>query len=66
MFPLASVIAAKFVLVLEEEEIAVVEVVVSLEMEVMAPSMEVLPRFEVFSVVVVPLGGLGSRLLSHE
>lgn len=65
MFPLASVIAAKLVLVLEEEDV-VVEEVASLEMEVMAPSV-VVPRLdkEVFSPVVVPVGGLGRRLLSH-
>lgn len=64
---MASVIAAKLVLVLDEE-VVVEEVVASLEMEVMAPSVVVVvPRLdeEVFSPVVVPVGGLGSRLLSH-
>lgn len=65
MFPLASVIAAKLVLVLEEEDVVVVEVVASLEMEVMAPSVVPLLDEEVFSPVVVPAGGFGSRLLSH-
>lgn len=65
MFPLASVIAAKLVLVLEEE-VAVEEVVVSLEMEVMAPSVVVpLLKEEVLSPAVVPVGGLGSRRLSQ-
>lgn len=66
MFPLASVIAAKLVLVFEEDDV-VVEVVVSFEMEVMAPSVVVVPRLddEVFSPAVVPDGGFGSRLLSH-
>lgn len=59
---MASVIAAKLVLVFEEDD-----VVVSFEMEVMAPSVVVVPRLddEVFSPAVVPDGGFGSRLLSH-
>ena len=68
MFPLASVIAAKLVLVLEEEDVVVEEVVASLEMEEMALSEVAVARLddEVFSpVVVLPAGGLGSRLLSH-
>lgn len=64
---MASVMAAKLVLVLEEEDVVVVEVVASLEIEVMAPSLVVVPRLEdeVFSPVVVPVGGFGSLLLSH-
>lgn len=67
MFPLASVIAAKLVLVLEEEEV-VEEVGASLEMAVIEPSVVVVPRLdeEVLSPVVVPDGGFGSRLLSQE
>lgn len=59
--------AAKLVLVLEEEDVVVVVVEVSLERDVMPPSVVVrLEEDEVFSTVVVPVGGLGSRLLSHE
>lgn len=61
-----SVIAAKLVLVLEEEDMVAEEAVAILEMEVMAPSVAVVPiRLEVLSVVVVPPGGLGSRFFSH-
>jgi len=72
MFPLASVIAAKLVLVLEEEEEVAVEEVAaaSLDMEVKAPSAPV-PRLEATAaeeeevLSAAPVGGLGSRLLSH-